>query len=230
MDEVGIAESAQSWREALVYNNIETSPDLQPIEEEENLATPPTVHQQLAVETSLAQSSRSESLPRREYEETPPISLFIEPSSNSPPHTISTFLHTVISHALSEGPQALEQTLDLYPQLLEDLYLDATISAQLIPGVRESLRTIVATTRQRKREKEVIVPQYVDLEEERLDRERAAERTEEHETERTEDLEIITKQGRRSSCVDNIPANTILTTFSWCGGVRVKDSQRASLS
>jgi hypothetical protein len=43
LDEVGIAKSAQVWRNNLVYNNIETSPDLQPIEEEENLGIPPTV-------------------------------------------------------------------------------------------------------------------------------------------------------------------------------------------
>jgi len=134
LDEVGIAKSAQLWRENLVHNNIKTSTDLQLIEEEENLATPLTVHQQLAVETSPARSSGSESPPRRECEETPSISLSIAPKSNIPSPAISTFLHRVISHALSEGPQALEQTLDLYPQLLEDPYLDTTISTQPILG------------------------------------------------------------------------------------------------
>jgi hypothetical protein len=108
LDGVGIAESAQSWREKLDYKNIEISPDLQPIEEEENPATPPTFHQQLAVKSSSAPSFGSESAPRQEYEETPFISLSIVPSSSGSSHAISTFLHIVISHAILEGPQALE--------------------------------------------------------------------------------------------------------------------------
>lgn len=194
LDEVGIVGSAQSWRENLDYRDAEMSPDLQPIEEEENPVTPPTFHQQLAVKSSPAPSSGSESTPRQEYEETPFISLPIAPSSSSSSHAISTFLHAVISHAILEGPQALEQTLDLYPQLLQDPYLDAAISAQPIPEARESLRTIVAKTRQFEREKEVIVYDYATLEEAPPDQERAVERSEDHEAERTEGLEIITKQ------------------------------------
>ena len=119
--------------------------------------------------------------------------------------------------------------MDLYPQLLQDPYLDAAISAQPIPEARESLRTIVAKTRQFEREKEVIVYDYATLEEAPPDRERAVERSEDHEAERTEGLEIITKQGGRSSHFDNASVNAILTIFSWCGVVRVKDRQRGSL-
>lgn len=67
------------------------------------------------------------------------------------------------------------------------------------------------------------VSEYAALEKKRRDSERGAE-IKEHETEKT----ITTKQGRRSSYVDNIPANTILTTLSWRGVVRVKDSRGAS--
>lgn len=45
LDEVGGAKSAPFLQRNLVYNTIETSPDLQPIEEEIDLEGPPTIHQ-----------------------------------------------------------------------------------------------------------------------------------------------------------------------------------------
>jgi hypothetical protein len=64
LDEVGIAESVPWSQKHVFHSTMDTSPDLQPIEVEQDLATSPPVHQQLAIETSAAQISESETLLR----------------------------------------------------------------------------------------------------------------------------------------------------------------------
>jgi hypothetical protein len=106
-----------------------------PAIEEENSTYPLSVYQKSAAGPSASHRSVS---PRDSEQETPTGFASTMPSS-------SPFLHTLIGHAVLQGPEALQQALDLYPQLLQDLYLDATISSESISDVRDSLQAIVGT-------------------------------------------------------------------------------------
>lgn len=137
LDEVEALEAVQQKH---VFNTFtDVAENLQPIEEEDQLIGTPPVHQELPFRTVASRNAGPEpSPPPKDEEGTVKASATLEPNT-------STFLHTIISHAVSQGPEALQQALNLYPQLLQDPYLEAAISSELIPSVRESLQAIVTT-------------------------------------------------------------------------------------
>jgi hypothetical protein len=138
LDEMEIPGSA-SQEKHVFHTFADISLGLHPIEEEHQLTAVPPTHQELHVGSPASQHAGSGSAsPQNREQETPTASAFIIPGT-------STFLHTMISHAVSQGPEALWQALDLYPQLLKDPFLDATISSEPMPAVSYSLQTIVAT-------------------------------------------------------------------------------------
>jgi hypothetical protein len=59
-----------------------------------------------------------------------------------------TFLRTIISNAVSQGLEALQQALDLYPQVLHGAYLYDAISSGSVSGVLDNLQAIIATALQ----------------------------------------------------------------------------------
>jgi hypothetical protein len=140
LDEMGMHESTPKHKIFPALTDI--SEDLAPTEEENHLTKAPPIRQDLNINASAFQQAGFGSTPPRDHEEEMP------PTSASVEHGTSTFPHANISHAVSQGPEALPQALDPHPQLRKDPCLDVAISSGPLLRDHDGLQAMVAAARQ----------------------------------------------------------------------------------
>jgi hypothetical protein len=141
LNEMGMHQSAPKQDHAFPAPT-DISEDLAPVEQEHHFTKAPPIQQDLTVDTSASQQAGFGSIqPRDHEEEIPPTSASVESGT-------STFLHTIISRAVSQGPEALPQAFDPYPQLRKDPCLDVAISSGPLSRDHDGPQAMVAAARQ----------------------------------------------------------------------------------
>lgn len=141
LNEMGMHQSAPK-QDHVFPAPTDISEDLAPVEQEHHFTKAPPIQQDLTVDTSASQQAGFGSIqPRDHEEEMPPTSAFVESGT-------STFLHTIISRAVSQGPEALPQAFDPYSQLRKDPCLDVAISSGPLSRDHDGPQAMVAAARQ----------------------------------------------------------------------------------
>jgi hypothetical protein len=141
LNEMGMHQSAPK-QDHVFPAPTDISEDLAPVEQEHHFTKAPPIQQDLTVDTSASQQAGFGSIqPRDHEEEMPPTSASVESGT-------STFLHTIISRAVSQGPEALPQAFDPYPQLRKDPCLDVAISSGPLSRDHDGPQAMVAAARQ----------------------------------------------------------------------------------
>jgi hypothetical protein len=141
LNEMGMHQSAPK-QDHVFPAPTDISEDLAPVEQEHHFTKAPPIQQDLTIDTSASQQAGFGSIqPRDHEEEMPPTSASVESGT-------STFLHTITSRAVSQGPEALPQAFDPYPQLRKDPCLDVAISSGPLSRDHDGPQAMVAAARQ----------------------------------------------------------------------------------